>query len=637
MSLASKTMRSWAIRYLFAALEFSCPEDFHTWLDIHRRTPELAGIAKRVTFSSSRQFRSLPPRRGLLQGPDKHLDPDPSSMPLMPNVRSFTWASYRTCDMAVSRLSLFPNITELHLSVSFGFDSLSKLLGVCGRLRVLSLDEVDEDPVSLNGRMDRQSSLFDLTALEKLTIRCTESASYVDLFDHSPPLQLKFLAFGDLPRALPWYYSCSIAVIEKLLRLGADSLEELVLDPSFGGDGLRAVEMFHHLPPFAALRSLKLTITPYGDATDARTLINVWPSAPNLTECTLRIQFDESDEDVEAFGDPSTWAGVVKDLFLREFPRFQKLVFHFSAPRRSEFHRIRYRRNQLEKCIREKVVSPVGQCQLSLQWFECGRDGRDTPIIYDAKYGFPVGYRYSNIYEAVRRKSTRASVHIPFIGNHHTICGSGLSGSSEDGFRTDSVTRRFSPFLRVSLLFLISSQPSFLPRVAHCPTSHRIETTDAPRKPQVPVFVGATSTKRKRIRDSFPVSDGTAPPAPKRPRLDLPFTPRGNIFLSGKAKFVPPSPHFVATSDDEDEVEEASDTSFSIVRTTTPTASNPIPCLQLPSTPRGQICRSGKGKVKIRSPQFVPDSENEAPSPNAQTSTAQVEDASSSRLSVRRR
>ncbi|KAJ7746436.1 hypothetical protein DFH07DRAFT_589993 [Mycena maculata] len=120
MSFASKTMRSSAIIFLFASLKFCHPEDFHTWLDIHRRTPELARISKRVAFTSRDFWR---PRRGLLEGPDVHCAPDPPSIPVMPNVRVVDWESNHPEDvaMAVSRLSLFPKLTELYLSVSTRF------------------------------------------------------------------------------------------------------------------------------------------------------------------------------------------------------------------------------------------------------------------------------------------------------------------------------------------------------------------------------------------------------------------------------------------------------------------------------------------------------------------------------------
>ncbi|KAJ7746437.1 hypothetical protein DFH07DRAFT_589990 [Mycena maculata] len=202
----------------------------------------------------------------------------------------------------------------------------------------------------------RQSGLFDLTALEKLSIHCIDPANYIaDIFDYSPPLGLKSLTLGDPVRSSD--EPCSIAVIDKLLRFGAECLEELVLDPAFGGQQLPALEMIQH----------------------AETPIKAWPTAPHLTEVTFRIIFGtetalDVHQDLESFDDIMQAAftlNVVEDLLSRKFPRFQRLIFHFTAPDLCEFHFDRTLRNQLEETVREKV-SPVGQCRLSFQWFEYG-------------------------------------------------------------------------------------------------------------------------------------------------------------------------------------------------------------------------------------------------------------------------
>jgi hypothetical protein len=117
-------------------------------------------------------------------------------------------------------MSKFPNMSELYLdSMSFyDFDSLCKLIGACGRLVVLSLtnvtimdDEEDpdeeeypneelfrelfgEDPDEDPPEVLPQSSLFDLTALERLTVHGLDpDDNIIHLLDHSPPLALKML------------------------------------------------------------------------------------------------------------------------------------------------------------------------------------------------------------------------------------------------------------------------------------------------------------------------------------------------------------------------------------------------------------------------------------------------------------
>ncbi|KAJ7098226.1 hypothetical protein C8R44DRAFT_811096 [Mycena epipterygia] len=287
MALVSKTMRSSAIVHLFAALKFSCPEDLHTWLDIVGRTPELGTrIVRSVKFSWN---------YAMGRAPDARRAPDPSSIPYMPNVQAVIWESSDVEDIAMAgpRLSLFPNMTELCLSGHFrDFESLSKMLGACRRLKILSLMETT---VGEDGRIDKSRShlgLFDLTALEKLEIHCIDPANYIaDLLDHSTPLELRSLAPGN---PISCDVPCSIAVMNKVLRLGASSLEKLVVDPGFGSQQVEGLDMFERLPPLTALKSFTLWLTP---SSEAETLINAWPAAPNVTDITFRIQFHEDTTD----------------------------------------------------------------------------------------------------------------------------------------------------------------------------------------------------------------------------------------------------------------------------------------------------------------------------------------------------
>ncbi|KAJ7484366.1 hypothetical protein FB451DRAFT_1363894 [Mycena latifolia] len=352
---------------------------------------ELTTIVKSVTFSTWQYNR---PRGGIVLGPDTRWAPDPSTIPPMPSVRIVTWESSLTADVvaAAPRLSLFPNITELHLTCFFSdFDSLSKLLGACGRLKVLALKETT---VPSDSRIDKSSphtGLFDLTALEKLDIHCIDPANYIiDLVDHSTPLQLKYLIFGDSILS-GFDDSCSIATMAKLLRLSADSLEHLILDPAFGSQAAQGLDMFQRLPAFPALTSLEVRLAP--DPT-AETLLRACPPAPNVTEIRFRIQFHEDDEDgfetdLETFREIMEMGivqkNLLKDLLLVKFPRFQRLVFHFSAPDLSEFHYEQSIRRDVEDTVRAKI--PDAGERLSFQWFQYGLDYKDHPATY-SKYGY---------------------------------------------------------------------------------------------------------------------------------------------------------------------------------------------------------------------------------------------------------
>ncbi|KAJ7698561.1 hypothetical protein B0H17DRAFT_323474 [Mycena rosella] len=230
--------------------------------------------------------------------------------------------------------------------------------------------------LKLNSMADKAyppSSLFDLTGLEELAIFCIDPTNYLaDLMDHSTPLQLKSLKVrkplqgGDNP--------CSITVMEKLLKLSADSLENLSLDAAFGEQQNQGLDMFRRLPSFPALNSLVLWLSPaLAPGPGAATLINAWPSAPNVTEITFRIQFWDDgagsvEEEMETFHDIMekrvVWKSVVKDLLMK-FPRFQKLIFYFSAPELSEFHWEPSLRLILEDIVREKI--PDAGDRLSFQ------------------------------------------------------------------------------------------------------------------------------------------------------------------------------------------------------------------------------------------------------------------------------
>ncbi|KAJ6532780.1 hypothetical protein DFH09DRAFT_1408296 [Mycena vulgaris] len=305
----------------------------------------------------------------------------------MPNVRVVTWLS-QEIDMAAPHLFLFPNITELHLTTTFPhIDSLSKMLGVCGRLKVLSLPEITIASDGRIGKSSPRSGLFDLTAPEEPVIHCIDPANYIaDLFDRSTPLQLKSLTLGG---PMSCDDPCSIAVIDKILNVAANSLESSMLDPGFGAQRLN---MFQRLPLLTVTKSLTMWLMT-GPA--AEMLLKVWPTSPNVTDITFRIQFWEDTEehfasDVERFHeivDGFPWKNVFTDLLLIKFPQFQQLTFQLVAPTRSELHYDRSLRLDVADTLRAKFSSKAPLC---FQWFKHGFDYKDHPIAYCLKNGFPI-------------------------------------------------------------------------------------------------------------------------------------------------------------------------------------------------------------------------------------------------------
>jgi hypothetical protein len=244
MSLVSSTMRSVAIADLFSVIHFACVEDFARWLDMLSRTPRLGTVVRKVKFSDPAE-PWLERHRGLVAAARLWRSDTPPIIPPMPTVRAIEWHGGLlgpfTQQVMVAYLALFPNVRELHLKY-FNFESctsLANILGVCGRLRVLSfsisfvdqsesLDETTAPTASEAARL--QLCSFNLAGLQELAVTASgvkeDFLSY--LVERSPPAKLKSLVFGRSMESFP----CSIDVMEKLLRLGARSLVNLVLDPT---------------------------------------------------------------------------------------------------------------------------------------------------------------------------------------------------------------------------------------------------------------------------------------------------------------------------------------------------------------------------------------------------------------------
>ncbi|KAJ7255375.1 hypothetical protein C8J57DRAFT_1721911 [Mycena rebaudengoi] len=394
MALTSKTMRCSAITYLFAFIYLSWTEDFEMWLDILSREPQLRFAVRTVKFypegygSSRRELR-----RNLLKrrGPSVVVS-DFSTMAPMPNVQSVIYkTSSADLTVAVPFLLMFPNMTQLDLTSAFDdFDGISKFLGACGKLHALNLVNVK---VNDEGGLDKtfpHSSLFDLSALRKLTVKRTQPPNLiVDLMNHSSPVALESLCFGEPATNAV----CSIAAMEKLLTLGVESLHKLVLDLTLDYAGtflfihsfsltrfveeLEVVEMLQRRRLFPSLDSVAVWFVPESPVT-----IDLFPTAPKLTTMGLRIpcywrEKRDFQQDVKYLTDVLGTRLMKNDFtianLLRRFPQFRQLIFQLYPPTDSYLHRDLDSRRTLESLILETIEDQDLANRVSFQWlnWEC--------------------------------------------------------------------------------------------------------------------------------------------------------------------------------------------------------------------------------------------------------------------------
>ncbi|KAJ7199253.1 hypothetical protein GGX14DRAFT_662564 [Mycena pura] len=356
MALVSKTMRSIAIQFLFATIQFSWAEDVKLWIAMMRRMPELGiWIVKEVFFYSPNlgTAKGLPLKKRRKTGKNRHraavgvLD-----IPQMPSVRlvSFEGDSCRPCATnsakLVPYLSVFPSMTELHISCMMFADieDLATLLGACEKLRSLTFINFEVySPAHDNDWNEKDqlsSSLFDLTAVEKLRVVCDDSADFLlELMDHSRPDGLKSLTLGDAYTETP----CSVNVAEKLFAMSAQSLEKIALGAIFGISSNAEymhqkvfTEMLSAVPEFPALTSLELWLTP---TRDSEPTVRKFPAAPNVKVITLSFLLEADDVDalnadvldlfaVMKWSPSLPWKTLAKDLLHKKFPRFERLEFN---------------------------------------------------------------------------------------------------------------------------------------------------------------------------------------------------------------------------------------------------------------------------------------------------------------------
>ncbi|KAJ7676468.1 hypothetical protein B0H17DRAFT_1139898 [Mycena rosella] len=146
------------------------------------------------------------------------------------------WVNFQL-GMAMAYMALFPRGQKVYLSNIYfrRLTSLTKFLGVCGPLEVLSLldtyptteAESGSDTSDGSGTLDS----FILAELEELVVSSTyigHKDFLLPLLGHSPPAKLKSLSFENF--RVVNQDPCSIPAMEKLLRLASSSLMHLVME-----------------------------------------------------------------------------------------------------------------------------------------------------------------------------------------------------------------------------------------------------------------------------------------------------------------------------------------------------------------------------------------------------------------------
>jgi hypothetical protein len=135
-------------------------------------------------------------------------------------------------------MALFPNVDTLRLcGMEFGFAALASLLGARGQLKSLFFHAATAEESDPDSEIDSGADLplFDLTALEELVVIASRSrhpegdGTLLRLLQHSQPRRLQTLSFGDVYLVEPY----CLAGTEKLLKFGAPSLVNLIVDPAF--------------------------------------------------------------------------------------------------------------------------------------------------------------------------------------------------------------------------------------------------------------------------------------------------------------------------------------------------------------------------------------------------------------------
>ncbi|KAJ7434166.1 hypothetical protein FB451DRAFT_296833 [Mycena latifolia] len=360
------------------------------------RRPMFGTIVQKVKFS--KPDRSWLRRHAVTELASAAL---PLIIPPMPNVRVVE-LHHRydelELEIAVAYMDLFPSMQKLCL-VELCFPSLislARFLSACGSLKVLSFQQTMVDDWSEDDSDDIAVYLklcsSNLTELEELSVTSNYFIEREDpltlLVEHFPQAKLKSLSFESLHSDDP----CSMPAMERLFRLIAPSLVNLVVHPTFRQISENQIwEMFGRLPALQTLHSLTIGLEPNHPA---KSLIQTL-AAPNLSTIIFRIGFsgDGVDEHRKHLDEtlrvavPWATSESLKSFLKCKFPLLRRIGFHLFVARDSDLHFRRGLRRRMERRLTEYLDQMGADVTeyLELQWL----NGNCKPVTYSHTNGKP--------------------------------------------------------------------------------------------------------------------------------------------------------------------------------------------------------------------------------------------------------
>ncbi|KAJ7636887.1 hypothetical protein FB45DRAFT_907619 [Roridomyces roridus] len=356
MCLASKTTRSSALPFLFAAITLSSEEDVETWSEMLKHSPELGTrIVRKVKLSKHPTRRLLPEMTSVLFRM-------PSVQRIVLHAPKFDPHFWKT---VTTYLPIFPNKTELYLTARFiEWGMLLDILGAFQTMKALVfLDTCSLGPSAIDAVSAFQSrvpsSRFDLSKLERLVLQRSYPDIGYALLNHSPPAALRSVVLNGLsPSPLP--------VFAKLMAVTVESLESISVRSKLTSEHL---QIFERVESFPALRSFTMQVGKYPS-----TFMERFPPAPNLRLFIFRAIMREDHSALEYV---DKLMGILRGgQDLHKFPRLGELKFQIravvshpfepksdvNASQRGEF------RAQVESKVREGITDWRGR--LSFEWFD---------------------------------------------------------------------------------------------------------------------------------------------------------------------------------------------------------------------------------------------------------------------------
>ncbi|KAJ7586727.1 hypothetical protein C8J56DRAFT_945411, partial [Mycena floridula] len=320
----SKTLRPFAIKHLFSSINLSYRSDIVQWHEMVKRVPELeTSIVKRVIFDPDNRSN-----RTSISG-ERHWGSRSYALQIhsMPSV--CTLDCFATPPGGRHFLRLFPNITSLHFNGFKLYDwlELAEFLGVFPQLKTLQLEGLrfgadlnsdlnSEGEERYSSRLSPAIFPCDLGPLESLSLLGYLDEGIDRLLLQSTPNRLKSLQIGD------WddYWICSVASIEKLIALNADTIQDLYFNSRCISGSVMLAQLLSKLPPMKALRSISLPLVLEGVSSDS-----------DSPHAAAHVHWEGQYSAKLVFSD---WPRFMEEFFPKIFPSLRRVVLVLFCLRR---------------------------------------------------------------------------------------------------------------------------------------------------------------------------------------------------------------------------------------------------------------------------------------------------------------